>query len=168
MQRNKILLYSQTKALSESPILPKTILITFWFIWHWYYHKGSHDIDGLQQKPSEWFSVLIWVFPRYRVLFWVFLRYRESTWVTVLLLNGWMTAKDQFQAPKEVYRASPGWCVSVDWVLACKPKGRWFNSQAGHMPGLWARSPMGGAHERQPHIDVCLPLILPPFLCLQK
>ena len=24
-------------------------------------------------------------------------------------------------------------------------QSRWFNSQSGHMPGLWARSPVGGA-----------------------
>ena len=25
----------------------------------------------------------------------------------------------------------------------CEPKGCWFNSQSGHMPGLRARSPLG-------------------------
>ena len=55
---------------------------------------------------------------------------------------------------------SPGWCGSVDWVPACKPKGS-IPSQGTHLgcgPG-----PQQGAHERQPHIDVCLPLFLPPF-----
>ena len=52
---------------------------------------------------------------------------------------------------------SPGWRGSVDWVLACKPRGRWFNSQSEHMPGMQARPPVG-AHERQPHIDISLPL----------
>ena len=28
---------------------------------------------------------------------------------------------------------SPGWCGSVDRALACEPKGRWFDSQSGHM-----------------------------------
>ena len=42
---------------------------------------------------------------------------------------------------------SPGWCSSVDWASVCKPKGRWFNSQSGHMPGLWARSPVRGMWE---------------------
>ena len=42
---------------------------------------------------------------------------------------------------------SPGWCGSVDWVLTCKPKGCQFGSQSGHMPGLWAGSPVGGALE---------------------
>ena len=32
----------------------------------------------------------------------------------------------------------PGWCGSVDWALACKPRGCWFESQSGHMPGLQA------------------------------
>ena len=35
----------------------------------------------------------------------------------------------------------PGWCGSVDWALACEPKGRWFDSQSGHMPGLQVRFP---------------------------
>ena len=58
---------------------------------------------------------------------------------------------------------SPGWCGSVDWASSCEPKGRWFHSQSGHMPGLWARSPVGGACLRQLHIDVSLNLFLPPF-----
>ena len=46
---------------------------------------------------------------------------------------------------------SPGWCGSVDWVPACKPKGRGFHSQSGHMPGLWARSPVGAPRETTTH-----------------
>ena len=38
-------------------------------------------------------------------------------------------------------------------MSACKLKGCWFDSQSGHMPGLWARSLVGV--ERQP-IDVSL------------
>ena len=38
----------------------------------------------------------------------------------------------------------PGWCGSVDWVPTCEPKGLRFDSQSGHMPGLRARSPVGG------------------------
>ena len=33
-------------------------------------------------------------------------------------------------------RRGPGWCGSVVGVLACEPKGHWFNSQSGHVPGL--------------------------------
>ena len=46
----------------------------------------------------------------------------------------------------------PGWCGSVDWVPACEPKGCWFDSQSGHMPGL-GPGPQLGACER-PLIDV--------------
>ena len=42
---------------------------------------------------------------------------------------------------------SPGWCGSVDWVPAWEPKGRWFDSPSGHMPGLQARSLVGGMWE---------------------
>ena len=47
-------------------------------------------------------------------------------------------------------------------------KGHQFNSQSGDMPGLWARSPVGGARERQPHIDVSLPFSLPSSLSKNK
>ena len=38
----------------------------------------------------------------------------------------------------------PGWCVSLDLAQACQPKGLWFDSPPGNMPGLWASSPVGG------------------------
>ena len=57
---------------------------------------------------------------------------------------------------------SPGWSDSVDWMQACAARGHQFGSQSGHMAGLRARYPVG-ACERQPHIDVSLPLFLPLF-----
>ena len=48
-------------------------------------------------------------------------------------------------------RIHPGWCGSVDWALACKPNGRWFDSQSGHMPGLHARSPVDSVREATTH-----------------
>ena len=59
-----------------------------------------------------------------------------------------------------------GWCGSVDWVLACEPKGHQFNSQSGHMPGLQARSSVGGEWEVttpwcfSPSLSPSLPLSL--------
>ena len=44
-----------------------------------------------------------------------------------------------------------GWCGSVDRVPACEPKGRRFDSQSGHTPGLWARSSVGGVSEATTH-----------------
>ena len=37
----------------------------------------------------------------------------------------------------------------AQWIelRPAKHKGCWFNSQSGHMVGLWVRSPVGG-HER--------------------
>ena len=32
----------------------------------------------------------------------------------------------------------------IERTIHCKPKGHWFDSQSGHMPGLQARSPAGG------------------------
>ena len=37
-----------------------------------------------------------------------------------------------------------GWCGLVDSIPACKPNGCQFDSQSGHMSGLWARSSVGG------------------------
>ena len=45
----------------------------------------------------------------------------------------------------------PGWHSSVDWEMACEPKGHWFNSQSGHRPGLQARSPVGDMQEATTH-----------------
>ena len=48
-------------------------------------------------------------------------------------------------------RGSPSWYGSVGWVPACEPKGHQCNSQPGHMPGLWARSPIRGMWEATTH-----------------
>ena len=48
--------------------------------------------------------------------------------------------------PSQIERG-PGWCGSVDWVSTCESKGRWFDSQSGHMLGLQARAPVGGTWE---------------------
>ena len=61
------------------------------------------------------------------------------------------------KAVKEIpteYTDGRAWCGSTDWVLSCEPKGRWFDSQSGYMPGL-------RVGERQPHIDVSLHFSFP-------
>ena len=57
---------------------------------------------------------------------------------------------------------SPGWCGSVNCVPACEPKGCWFDSLSGHMPGLWARFPVESMWETTTHWYFSLSL-LPPF-----
>ena len=59
---------------------------------------------------------------------------------------------------------SPGWCGSVDWASACGPKGPWLDSQSGHMPGLQARSLVGGMWEAATHW--CFSPSLSPLLTL--
>ena len=62
----------------------------------------------------------------------------------------------------------PGCCGSV---VECQPANQRVAGSIlglGHMPGLQAGSPgVGGAHKRQPHIDVSLPLFLPAFHSLK-
>ena len=60
----------------------------------------------------------------------------------------WKTTKKVLHLNSKL---SPGWCGSVDWAPACKPKGHWLDSQAGHMPGLQARSLVGDAQEATTH-----------------
>ena len=51
---------------------------------------------------------------------------------------------------------------SVDWAPAYKPKGPGSIPSQGTCLGFGS-GPLLGARERQPHIDVSLPLFLPPF-----
>ncbi|KAF6079289.1 ribosomal protein S19 [Phyllostomus discolor] len=63
-----------------------------------------------------------------------------------------------------IWAFPPAWALSDKSFLPCawlvwlsgfsaglgaksEPKGRWLNSQSGHMPELWARSPVGGMRE---------------------
>ena len=48
-------------------------------------------------------------------------------------------------------RFPPGWCGPVNWVLAREPKVHQLYSQSGHMHGLRARWPVGGAWEASTH-----------------
>ena len=66
----------------------------------------------------------------------------------------------------KLYTCCPGCCGSVDWAQACKPKGRWFDSQSGHVPGLWARSSERGTWKATTY-DVSLPLFFPPSSSLK-
>ena len=74
---------------------------------------------------------------------------------------GWGFKKFFYNTPRDIQgviqvtsKAScPGWCGSVDWEPACEPMSHQPDSQLGHMPGLWARSPVGG----MPDTDVPLP-----------
>ena len=45
----------------------------------------------------------------------------------------------------------PGWCGSVDWVSACKPKGRQFDSQSGTCLGGGPDPPSRGAQGATTH-----------------
>ena len=66
------------------------------------------------------------------------------------------------------------WCGSVGWALNHKLKVPWFDSQSGHMPGLWARYPVGGAQEATNWcfsgtlMFLSLSLFLPSLLTINK
>ena len=54
----------------------------------------------------------------------------------------------------------------IDCLLACKPKGHRFNSQLGHMPGLWAGSPVGVMREATNQCFSCTLIFPSLFLSL--
>ena len=60
-------------------------------------------------------------------------------------------------------KSGPGWGGSVDWVPACEPKGRRFDSQSGHLPGS-RPGPQWGAWESRTLMFPSLSFSLPsPF-----
>ena len=75
----------------------------------------------------------------------------SSSWGTIWISFPFLLQNKNFQEMETIcikYSGiSPGWCGSVDWVLACESKGGLFDSWSGHMPGLWARSLVGGVWE---------------------
>ena len=64
--------------------------------------------------------------------------------------------------PINMFMLHPGYCGSVDRMPACEARGCWFDSQSGHMPGLQARSPVGGLREATTHC--CFSSFLLPSL----
>ena len=75
-----------------------------------------------------------------------------------MLQKNWDTQPRLFFLFKSI--SCPGWCSSVDWAWAWKPKGCQFDSQPGHMPGLQARFPSRGC-VRGNHTLMFLSLSLP-------
>ena len=88
-----------------------------------------------------------------------------QTLLSALSTDKWGSQQDDKTGLK-IGKRGPGWCGSGDWALACEPKGRQFNSQSGHMPGLQARSPGGGVREATTHW--CFFPSLSPSLPLSK
>ena len=76
----------------------------------------------------------------------------KMTYLNVILCGPWLYHNEFqeiaealdfmvcFQLMMEPFKNSfrPGWCGSVGWAPACKPKGHQFNYQSGHMSVLWA------------------------------
>ena len=56
---------------------------------------------------------------------------------------------------------------SVGWASSCKPRGHQFDSRTQHVPGLPARSPVGGVWEATNQF-LSLPLSFPSPLSRNK
>ena len=88
----------------------------------------------------------------------LFILYNDHTWNLYIYRFLWVFMRIKF------FFFSPGWCVLMDWAPAYEPKGHWFDSQSGHMPGLPARSRVGGMWEATTHW--CFSPSLSPSLLL--
>ena len=70
--------------------------------------------------------------------------------VLVLVLSNYFKKKEQYEQGPEPgqlcsrRQAYSDWCGSVGWALFRKSKHCWFSSQSGPVPGLRARSLVGG------------------------
>ena len=64
--------------------------------------------------------------------------------------TGWMDRVIVFQATLKIFALAG---VAQWWSASprTKSKGHWIDSQAGHMPGLWTKSPVRGAQEATTH-----------------
>ena len=75
-----------------------------------------------------------------------------------------ITMQWRFCTKKEFipFRAPTLALAGVAQWIELQPANQRVDSQAGHMPRMCTKSPVGGVHERQPHSGV----YLPPFLSL--
>ena len=53
-----------------------------------------------------------------------------------------MSSGEDYKKKKTKNKKLQPWLVWLSWGLSHKTKGRRFNSQSGHMPGLWVQSPI--------------------------
>ena len=62
----------------------------------------------------------------------------QTCWAGTYSARSWGVAWGHDKTKVMWYQETerPGWCGLGGWVLACEPKGRWFDSQSGHKPGL--------------------------------
>ena len=113
-------------------------------------------------SPYNWLPLIV-------ALICISLKISEVEYLFICSLALWISSSVQvFLSLNNSF--SPGWWSSVDWVLACELKGHQFDSQPGHMPGLQARSPVGGMQESTTHwcFFPCLSLSLPLSLKINK
>ena len=120
------------------------------------------------------------LFVRFHTFSWtLFITYTDKKWRSRIKdnLDNWNIPKFSLKISmlnwkhvsltiNKTFKCLPGWCGSVDWTPGQRVKGHWFHSQSGHIPGLQARSPEGGAWEATTHwyfspsLSLSLPLSL--------
>ena len=121
-------------------------------------------------RPPQWSSSflidgLTQVFPIFWELPHLIIRVVLSSSHPVFLIPYFLDLGARISRELKLFYC-PGWCGSVDWALACEPKSHQFDSPSGHMPGLWARSPVRGAWEATTHW--CFSPSFSPSLPLSK
>ena len=79
------------------------------------------------------------------------MHYSQNMETIQMSMNWWMSKQNVMHPYDGIFchkkEILPWLVYSVDWAQACELKGCQFNSWSGHMPGFWARSPVGGVWE---------------------
>ena len=132
----------------------------------WVQSSNSHVAANLStalRKPPSLPDFCCFIRPLY-------FRYTKSSTLCVCLSCVNKFLPYTFGGHVKIEPNHPGSCGSVDWVLAYEPKGHRFHSRSGHMPGLRARSMVGGTWEVTTHwcFSPSLSPSLPLFLKIKK
>ena len=124
-------------------------------IYHWLLKK--HFIVSEEKYSNILISILVQpIVYTGRIL--MFFKFLKSLKIIICLnLLGVLTIKNCCKNSTW----SPGWCGSVDWVLACEPKGHQFNSQSRAHACVAGQVSRGG-HVRGNHILI-FPSLSSPF-----
>ena len=130
-----------------------TNLITLWSLLYHVYRTAHKPSTRTRLGKPEWGAVSFWVLPASLAM--LFSSLPSAPWGPLLRTSHYLPAggaSPEISVTVKIL-GGPGRRGSVDWVPVGKLKGRRFDSQSGHMPGLWARSAVGGLREAA---DLCV------------
>ena len=85
-----------------------------------------------------------------------------------IIINNLTTEIETLNVSFKKWYFCSGWYGSMDGALACESEGCGFDSQSRHIPGLQARSPVGGVQEATTLMLLSLSFSVPSPLSKNK